>query len=153
MTTKMKISFDLDDLLIPGIKQFDTERQGFLQKIFKTEKLRLGTVELFKDLKSQGHQICIYTTSFRTPYKIWLTFFLHRLNLDGIINKTLHDKKIMNTGLSCSKYPPMFNIDIHIDDSEGVKIEAQRHNFRAIIITENDKNWTETVLTGINNYL
>ena len=148
----MKISFDLDDLLIPGTKKFDTERQGFFQRIFQTEKIRLGTIALFKDLKSQGHQICIYTTSFRTPFRIWLTFILHRLTLDGIINKTLHDKKIKKIGLSCSKYPPMFDIDIHIDDSEGVKIEAQRHNFKVLIITEKDENWPTTVMTEINNY-
>jgi hypothetical protein len=148
----MKISFDLDDLLIPGTKKFDTEKQGVFQKIFKTEKLRLGTTTLFKDLKSQGHQICIYTSSLRTPYRIWLTFFLHRLTLDRIFNKTMHDKKIKNIGLSCSKYPPMFDIDLHIDDSDGVKIESQRHNFNVIIITEKDRNWTTTVLTEINKY-
>ena len=148
----MKISFDLDDLLIPGIKRFDVEKRGLLQNIFGTEKLRLGTVHLFKDLKAQGHEICVYTTSLRSPFKIWLTFILYQVTLDGIFNKTIHDKKIKEFGLSCSKYPPMFNIDIHIDDSDGVKIEAQRHDFKVVIINDQDKNWTTTVLAGISNY-
>ena len=148
----MNISFDLDDLLIPGTKQFETERQSFLTKMFGTEKLRLGTIDLFKNLKSQGHQICIYTTSLRTPYKIMLTFLLHGLSVDGIFNKTLHDKKIKDLGLRCSKYPPMFGVDIHIDDSEGVKIEAKRHDFKVLIIAETDVNWTATVMQGLNNY-
>ncbi len=148
----MKISFDLDDTLIPGTKQFETERQGFLARMLGIEKLRLGTIDLFKNLKSQGHQICIYTTSLRTPYKIMLTFLLHGLSVDGIFNKTIHDKKIKDLGLSCSKYPPMFGIDIHIDDSEGVEIEAQRHDFKVLIITETDANWTTTVMQGLNNF-
>jgi len=147
----MKISFDLDDLLINGIKRFDVEKTTFIQSLFATEKLRAGTVNLFKELRSQGHHIYIYTTSFRSPYKIWLSFRIHGLSVDGIFNKTIHDKKMKAFNLTTSKYPPMFGIDLHIDDSEGVRIEAQKYNFKVLIIKENDLHWTETVLNGIKN--
>jgi hypothetical protein len=145
----MKISFDLDDMLINGIKRFEVEKVNFPQALFATEKLRVGTINLFKELRSQGHQIYIYTTSLRSPYKIWLTFKSHGLFVDGIINKTVHDKQMKPLDLSISKYPPMFGIDLHIDDSEGVGIEAQKYNFKVLIIGEKDLRWTETILAGI----
>ncbi|MBK7230861.1 MAG: hypothetical protein IPH93_00955 [Saprospiraceae bacterium] len=147
----MKISFDLDDLLIAGIKQFEHSQKCFT-KIFKTELLRLGTIELFERLKAKGHKTCIYTTSLRSPFKIWLTFKIYGIVLDGIYNKNSHDKRIKEFGKTCSKYPPMFGIDIHVDDSEGVKMEAERNDFKVIIINENDTNWCDRVLAEINNY-
>jgi|GEM_PF-5511641 len=38
----MKISFDLDDLIIPGIKKFETEPQTIIQRFFRSEKVRKG---------------------------------------------------------------------------------------------------------------
>ena len=45
-----------------------------------------------------------------------------------------------------SKYPPAFNIDIHIDDSKGVELEGNRFNFRTIIISEDNHTWAEDIL-------
>lgn len=118
-----------------------------------SEHLRVGTVELFRQIRSQGHRICIYTTSLRHPFKIYLLFRAHGLSLDGIFNKTAHDKKIRTLPVSCSKYPPMFGIDLHIDDSEGVGIEARKSGFKALIIREDDLHWTKTILDGIKTLL
>jgi hypothetical protein len=54
-------------------------------------------------------------------------------------------------GFSCSKYPPMFGIDLHIDDSPGVKVEAERYKFKALIIDEKDVAWIGTVLDFIKH--
>jgi hypothetical protein len=59
---KMKISFDLDDTIIPGLKTFETEQQTFLQKLCGIEKLRKGTIQLFRELKANKHQVGIYTS-------------------------------------------------------------------------------------------
>lgn len=147
----MKLSFDLDDLLIPGTKRFDVEAQGLFHRLLGTEPLRAGTVSLFRALRSEGHQIYIYTSSFRSPAKIRLNFLMHGLRLDGVYNKPIHDQKLKNYRLPCSKYPPMFNIDLHIDDSEGVKTEAERYHFNVLVIDENDKDWTTTVLRNIHH--
>lgn len=88
----MTISFDLDDTLISGTKRFDTERQSLMHKILGLETLRIGTVELIKALQAKGHKIYIYTTSFRSPIKIWCTFFLYGIKLDKIINQKVHEK-------------------------------------------------------------
>jgi len=147
----MKISFDLDDLLICGVKKFDVEKSNFFTQVLGIENLRLGTVSLFKTLRLQNHEIYIYTTSLRSPFRIWLTFKLKGISLSGIVNKTIHDKKMKKLSFSCSKYPPMFDIDLHIDDSDGVNIESEKYNFNTLIIKENDIKWTETVLLKIGN--
>lgn len=148
----MRISFDLDDLLIPGTKRFPTEKQGLLNKIVGTEPIRSGVVSLFRTLHADGHQICIYTSSLRHPDKIRLNFFMHGLRLDDVYNKTKHDKALGNHRLSCSKYPPMFNIDLHVDDSEGVKKEAERYHFNVLVIDEKDTDWTTTVLRTVSHF-
>jgi hypothetical protein len=148
----MKISFDLDDLLICGMKKFETEPASLFHKLFSAENLRIGTVKLFKELEAQGHQVFIYTTSFRSPFRIWLTFKMHGLTLNGIYNKTIHDRIISGLNFSCSKFPPMFGIEVHIDDSEGVRMEGEKYNFRTIIISENDTVWTEKVLKELQAF-
>jgi phosphoserine phosphatase len=125
----MTISFDLDDTLIPGTKRFDTRRIGLLHKIFGLETLRIGAVELIKSLQADGHKIYVYTTLFRSINKIWLTFFLHGIKLDKIINQKIHDKILGDRARNYSKYPPIFNIDIYVDDSMGVEKEGKRNNY------------------------
>ena len=44
----------------------------------------------------------------------------------------------------------MFNIDIHVDDSEGVKIESEKYGYKAVIIQEKDVGWVQTVLKSVN---
>mgnify|MGYP006151505095 CR=1 FL=1 len=49
----MTISFDLDDTLIPTTFKFDVEEQNFLQRVFKIENIRKGSLELFKELEKR----------------------------------------------------------------------------------------------------
>jgi hypothetical protein len=98
----MNISFDLDDTLIPGNYSFEMEPLTLMQRIFRTERLRFGTVQLMKELKSNGHKVCIYTTSYRSVFSIRWLFLLNGIQLDGIYNKTKHDSAIRSLGFSCS---------------------------------------------------
>jgi hypothetical protein len=148
----MIISFDLDDLLIPGVKIFSTERKNLIQKFLGIEAIRLGTVELFRNLQGAGHHIYIYTTSFRSPMRIRVMFLFYQISVKKIINQRLHNEVLREQRNRTSKYPPAFNIDIHIDDSLGVKIEGERYNFATVIIDENYNAWQETVLEAIRNY-
>lgn len=68
----MTISFDLDDTLIPGQKRFEPEKISLLRRIAGVEPIRKDTILLFKELRSRGHQIYIYTTSFRSLASIKL---------------------------------------------------------------------------------
>jgi hypothetical protein len=147
----MKISFDLDDTLIPGTKTFDTEDQNLMQRLARIDKIRKGTIGLFKELRSHRHSIYIYTTSFRPAIKTKLAFLSYGIPVDKVINQQCHDKELKENKTKCSKFPPAFGIDIHVDDSPGVEIEGNRFNFKTIIIGENDLNWTEKVLKSVGH--
>ncbi len=142
----MKISFDLDDTLIPGSKIFQTERQTLFQKLLGMEHIRKGTVELFKELKKRNHTVGIYTTSFRSCMGIKLLFLLNGFLLGFIINQRRHLRRLNSKGIQSSKYPPAFNIDLHVDDSKGVEVEGQRYGFKTIIIDEHQTGWVSLVL-------
>ncbi|MBO9730855.1 MAG: hypothetical protein J7623_19605 [Chitinophaga sp.] len=145
----MNISFDLDDTLIPGVKRFPVERRTIWQKLVSRESLRSGTVALMKRLIQDNHRVHIYTTSYRSPFYIRMLFLSYGIYVNKIINKSVHDKTLEKRAGSISKYPPAFGIDWHIDDSPGVAIEGTRHQFRTIIIPENDMEWTTTILTQL----
>jgi hypothetical protein len=145
----MIISFDLDDTLIPGMKQFLTERRGIWQRLFSREKIRAGTIALMKTLKARDHRVFIYTTSYRSPAYIRRLFLSYGIFPEKIINKSLHDKTLGKRGTVISKYPPAFNIDVHVDDSPGVAMEGDRYQFNTIIIREDDLDWGNYILQQI----
>jgi FMN phosphatase YigB (HAD superfamily) len=145
----MTISFDLDDTLIPGTKTFETEKQTIAHRLFGLEKIRLGTIELFKELRDEGHRIYIYTTSFRSTTKIKLTFYFYGIPVDAAINQQRHDRQLRENKTRTSKFPPAFDIDVHVDDSLGLRIEGERFNFKTIIVDEHDKNWGQTILKSL----
>jgi len=147
----MNISFDLDSTLIPNGKEFETEKISRIGKLFGVEKIREGTRELISDLQKEGHKVHIYTTSFRTKNKIRFTLFYYGIRVNRIINQTENQKKLKSLKINSSKYPIAFNFDIHIDDSKGVEMEAEKHNFRAIIIEPSEKKWVEKIKTEIKN--
>ncbi|WP_316632762.1 hypothetical protein [uncultured Flavobacterium sp.] len=145
----MIISFDLDDTLISKSK-FKLEKTNFLQRLLGIECLRKGTIDLFKDLKKQKHKIYIYTTSYRNSIRIKWMFYSYGISVDYVINQQKHQKKIGKRNIHCSKFPPMFNIDIHVDDSIGVEMEGEKYGFKTIIISETDENWTQRILSKIH---
>jgi len=147
----MNISFDLDSTLIPNGEEFETEKINGIAKLLGVEKIRKGTRELISDLQKEGHIIHIYTTSFRSKYRIRLTLFYYGIKVNRIINQTENQKVLQTLKIHSSKYPIAFNFDIHIDDSKGVGIEANKHNFRAIIIEPSEKKWIEKIKTELKN--
>ncbi len=145
----MRISFDLDDTIISTSK-FSLEKESVWSKIIKAERIRLGTVTLFKKLRSENHQIYIYTTSYRSKIKIKLMFLSYGIPVSFVINQQLHNKRVKKKGKNISKFPPEFNIDVHIDDSFGVEMEGQRFGFKTIIVSTNNINWVNFILKEIN---
>ena len=144
----MIISFDLDDTLISN--KFEAEKSNWFHQFLGAESLRKGTINLFKELKKQNHKIYIYTTSYRSESRIKWMFYFYGISVDFIINQQKHQKKLRKTTIYCSKFPLIFNIDIHVDDSIGVEREGEKYGFKTIIISETDDNWTETILKEIN---
>ena len=143
----MRIAFDLDDTLFKTKENFPTEKH-WINFVFR-ERLRYGAIDLLKVIQSKQHDIWIYTTSLRNEYYLRLYFLMLGINLGGVINYTKHVKTMklfQNKSLSVSKYPPAFQIDLLIDDLEGVKIEGKRYGFSVYHLTSEDKQWVENIL-------
>jgi hypothetical protein len=147
----MRISFDLDDTIIPGRIVFETESQNIIHALLGLEKIRKDTIKLFRELKNRNHQIGIYTTSFRSKRKIKLTFLFHGFWVDFVINQQQHSRELRHKDIKPSKYPPLFHIDLHIDDSRGVGLEAEKYNFQTIILGERETDWANNILYQIDN--
>lgn len=145
----MIISFDLDDTLIPGAQKFDIEKRTLLQVISGVEPLRLGTTGLMKTLQRRGHKVYIYTSSLRPIHRIRWAFLTYGIRPDKIINLKIHNRALQKMNRHCSKYPPAFSIDIHIDDAPGVAIEGKRYGFQTIILTGDMPGWTDHILQRV----
>ncbi len=147
----MRIAFDLDDTLIPGAYSFPTEPlpANRLRRWFCTEPIRRGTPALFHALRQAGHEVWIYTTSFRPPWSVKAMFLAYGAPVSHVINQDVHARCVLRLGdayRTCTKYPPAFGIDLLVDECAGVAEEARRYNFVALQIPPHDEHWTQRVL-------
>jgi len=151
----MRVSFDLDDTLILHGRDTETEPGRFPLFIHRRlcEPLRSGTIALTLELQRRGCSIWIYTTSGRKPSSIRLWLWMHGIRIDGIVNDKRHRETVASRKFARmpSKYPPAFEIDLHVDDSEGVLMEGREHGFRVVVVQPDDKNWSQKVLEAVDN--
>jgi hypothetical protein len=148
----MRISFDVDETLVCRLIEAPAEVGRFPSFICRWfEPLRRGTCSLIGQLRQRGCSIWIYTSSGRTPFQIRLWLFLYGIRVDGVINDERHRRELAGRTFSRlpSKYPPAFGIDLHIDDSEGVRMEGDMHGFRVVVVRQDDEHWTERVLDAV----
>mgnify|MGYP002622418400 CR=1 FL=1 len=146
----VRIAFDLDDTLIPGRIPFDLEPRPrtWLRRRLCSESLRSGTVKLFNELWQQHHEVWIYTTSFRQPLATKLFFRAYGTRVGKVINETLHRKRMAMLGetyLMCTKYPPAFEIDLLVDNCDGVLAESRRYNFPMLQVSPEDPKWANAI--------
>jgi hypothetical protein len=145
----MKISFDIDNTLIPYADEFEVESKSSILNWFASEYLRSGTNDLFKKLEHDKHEVWIYTTSLRPIWKLRLIFAKYGLYPKGFINQQIKQTRLRKYKQTVSKNPNLFNIDLHVDDSEGVRLEGERNGFDTVIVQPNDKNWTTKVIDEV----
>jgi len=146
----MKISFELDQTLLSESGEFPTEKQNLFQKVLRFEKLRLGAIELLKELIDKGNEIWIYTASSRPKHYIYELFLRHDIKVTGIINRKKHLNSLSIEKRSLSKFPPGFGIDIHVDHAENVSIDGTIFGFNTIMIKPSDKDWIEEVRKNLS---
>ena len=111
----MKISFDIDNTLVPYSDEFEVEQNRSILNLVSKEKLRVGTKRLFLKLEEDKHEIWIYTTSFRPIWKLKLLFAKYGLYPKGFINETANQNKLKRHNSNASKNPKLFNFDLHVD--------------------------------------
>lgn len=149
----MRISFDIDETLVCRRNNVPVEprRLPWIFHRWLGEPLRRGTRSLVQQLQQRGCGVWIYTTSERTSCQIWLWLFLHGIRVDGVVNAERHRRELSSHRFSRppSKYPPAFGINLHVDDSEGVRLEGDEHGFRVIIVRPDDEDWAQKVLEAV----
>lgn len=148
----MRVSFDLDDTLFVDPEKFKTEKALIfpLRCIFR-ERLRLGTVGLFRYLREHDIEAWIYTTSYRSERYICGLFLCYGIRLCEVVNGARHAEEVQRNsheGLP-SKYPSKYRIDLHIDDDISVKQNGDTYGFRVLIVGEDDDMWTEKIISKI----
>jgi hypothetical protein len=145
----MRIAFDLDNTLIRNSYDFPVEKpiRNFWAKILHFEPLRHGIIEIINFYRQHNCEIWVYTTSFRSTFYIRKIFWLYGIQLDGVVNQTIHNQEV---NIRTTKYPPQFGIDILIDDSEGVAIEGKKYNFEVIVIAPDDEKWVEKLVDNFS---
>jgi hypothetical protein len=152
----VKLAFDLDDTLIPARFSFpvQTNPAGFLRRWLCSEPLRLGTVQLFHDLRERGHSIGIYTTSFRSVLATRLMFWANGAPVEWVINQAMHLRRTKACGKAQATYggkaPSLFDIDVLVDDCDGLLPDEKPRKFHVIRVSPEDLRWTDTVLTVID---
>ncbi|MBI6920781.1 MULTISPECIES: hypothetical protein [Pseudomonas] len=147
---QVRISFDIDDTLACLPEHADAEDSKLPDFVHRWlgEPLRSGTRSLIRDLRRQGCSIWIYTSSGRTPAYIRRWLLLYGIHVDGVVNSDRHQQILAQKGLenSPSKLPSAFDIDLHVDDSDGVRLEGVDHGFRVVVVCPKDENWAQKVM-------
>lgn len=159
---RITVSFDLDDTLTSHSDRVPMER-GFLPRFvyrWLGEPLRQGTTALMRELRRRGCSVWIYTSSGRSPFHIRRWLLLHGIFVDGVVNSERHRQSQSPQSLDAmpvpetpermpSKFPPAFGIDLHVDDSEGVRMEGAQHGFRVVVVNPEDERWGDKVLEAV----
>ena len=143
----MRVSFDLDDTLICG-PIVPAEPVGRFARWFAGERLRDGTRALFAELRAMGFERWVYTTSERSEASIRRIFRWHGIRLEGVVNAARHHARVQRgRGHPMpSKYPPKFQIALHVDDDRSVQQNGERFGFRVVLVAPSDERWAEKVL-------
>jgi hypothetical protein len=140
----MRISFDLDGTLI--LKQDGSRVESALPPFLRAgieERLREGTKDLMEQLKGRGCEIWIYTNSYRGRSDLMAWFSRCGLPVAGVVNQQLHDLKRSEPGAPAvgpGKFPPLFAIDLHIDDSVELESDANRLGFNVVRVEPGIRN-------------
>lgn len=146
---KMRVSFDLDEVLFVSPKTHKTEPElPFPLRNFFRERLRLGTPELISELQRQGYEVWVYTSSFRSENYIRRLFRCYNVRFDGIVNGTRHLKEVQRNSKTIlpQKLPSRYRISLHIDDEEVICTSSGQYGFRAYQLNSQDDDWKEKIL-------
>lgn len=144
----IRVSFDIDDTLVCGAEVPSEQLVPFLYRRRYPEPLRKGTRELLRSLSAHGCRVWLYTSSSRPAAYLSGWFACLGIPLDGVVNLGRHTAVVGCRGPS--KYPPAFGIGLHVDDSEGVAMEAQTHRFQVLIVSPQDPDWAGRVLDAVD---
>jgi len=149
---RMRVSFDLDEVLFVLPETHKTEPElGFpFNKIYK-ERLRLGTVELIHRMQSEGFDVWVYTSSFRSEKYIRNLFKHYHIRFDGIVNGDRHLREVQGNRKHSvpQKLPSKYRISLHIDDETIVCTAGRLYGFNVYQLDAQDDDWEEKIMQRV----
>ena len=143
----LRVSFDIDDTLVCGPRVPTEQHVPLLYRRRYPEPLRKGSRNLLQALQKNGCRLWVYTSSGRPASYLQGLFGSFGVKLEGVVNQARHEEVVGRRGPS--KFPPAFNIGLHVDDSEGVAMEARAHGFHVVVVSPDDERWAERVLSAV----
>ena len=146
---KMRVSFDLDEVLfvLPETHKTEPPLHFPFNYIYK-ERLRLGTPDVIRTLQSQGYEVWVYTSSFRSMNYIKGLFRHYHVKFDGIVNGNRHLKEVQrnNKEQLPQKLPSKYRISLHIDDEAIVCSLGKQYGYNVYQLNAQDDDWKEKVI-------
>lgn len=146
---KIRVSFDLDEVLFVNPKTHKTEPElPFPLKNIYKERLRLGTPDLINSLQKMGYEVWIYTSSFRSERYIKGLFRHYGVKFDGIVNGTRHLKEVQKgrSQILPQKVPNRYRISLHVDDESVICSYAREFGFDAYQLDAQDDDWKDKII-------
>ncbi len=147
--TKMRVSFDLDEVLFvfPETHKTEPELKFPLNKMYK-ERLRLGTPKLINTLQELGYEVWVYTSSFRSEAYIKKLFKHYGVKFDGIVNAQRHLKEVQGNSqhILPQKVPSRYHISLHVDDEAIICTQGLQYGFDAYQLDGPDDEWVEKII-------
>ena len=149
MDEKMRVSFDLDEVLFVSPDTHKTEPAlPFPLKFIFKERLRLGTPDLIRKLREMGYEVWVYTSSYRTERYIRLLFLCYGVRFDGVVNAMRHLKEVQGNRKEMlpQKVPSRYRISLHVDDETVICSRGREFGFEAYQLEAQDDEWKEKVI-------
>ena len=146
---KMRVSFDLDEVLFVSPRTHKTEPPpAFPFNKFFPERLRLGTPDVIRTLQELGYEVWVYTSSFRSERYIKTLFRLYGIRFDGIVNGERHLREVQrdNKTILPQKMPSRYRISLHIDDEAVICSLGPQYGFRTYQLDAQDDDWKEKII-------
>jgi hypothetical protein len=149
ITLKMRVSFDLDEVLfvLPETHKTEPPLKFPFNKIYK-ERLRLGTPDVIRSLQELGYEVWVYTSSFRSESYIRNLFRHYNVRFDGIVNGSRHMREVQrdNKQMLPQKLPNKYRISLHIDDELIVCSLGKQYGYNVYQLDAQDDDWKEKII-------
>ena len=146
---KMRISFDLDEVLFvsPETHKTEPELSFPFSRIYK-ERLRLGTPALINELQKIGYEVWVYTSSYRSEQYIRRLFWHYGIRFDGIVTAQRHLKEVQRDKKEIlpQKMPQFYQIKLHVDDEAVICSLGREYGFHTYQLGEDDDEWKQKIV-------
>ena len=152
----VRVSFDLDEVLFVSPKTHETEPPlPFPFNRIYTERLRLGTPDLIRQLHEMGCEVWVYTSSERSERYIRGLFRHYDVRLDGIVNAQRHKKEVQRDRKEMlpQKMPNWYRITLHIDDEVIICTAGRDYGFNVYQLSGPDREWKEKIIQYLKHIL